>query len=448
MFVACSSNDSATNGADGGVADAGGLVPDARMDATGPLPPADTVCAGACPASAIKHLVVIVQENHTFDGHFGAYCTAPTGSNPTCNDGPSCCEAAPAMPAGATPVVLNDAEMGGHPVANDTACETTEMNGGKMDMYATASCGSPRNIAYADPTIIKPYWDLAAQGALADRYFQPVVGASSSNDMYFARTAFVFADNSAGPKGATGAGCGLGAAPLEATGATLGDLLNTANVPWTFYAGGYQIMKDALAMNACPTAPDACGARLPFYPCIFDPSDYPQEYYASTRDDPKTMRDGATLADDLANGALPAVSFVKPVGYQSEHPGFNNKLSDGVAFASGVVQQVLTSRYRDDTLILLTYDEGGGYFDHVAPPPVNAADGKPYGTRLPVLAMGPFARKNFVSHVVMEHSSIVKFVEWNWLGQKTGQLAGRDANVNNLGSLLDPATTGVAVPEH
>ena len=54
---------------------------------------------------------------------------------------------------------------------------------------------------------------------------------------------------------------------------------------------------------------------------------------------------------------------------------------------------------------------------------------------------------NFVSHVTMEHSSIVKFIEWNWLGEKTGQLGHRDAIVANLGSLLDPAKTGVAVPE-
>jgi hypothetical protein len=64
-----------------------------------------------------------------------------------------------------------------------------------------------------------------------------------------------------------------------------------------------------------------------------------------------------------------------------------------------------------------------------------------YGTRLPLLALGPYSRKasgGFISHQVMEHSSIVKFIEWNWLGHKSGQLAARDAHVNNIGSLLDP----------
>ena len=66
---------------------------DAAIDA--PLPPVDDSCAGPCPQSNMKHVVVIVQENHTFDNHFGRYCTAAPGSNPTCNDGPACCEAAP-----------------------------------------------------------------------------------------------------------------------------------------------------------------------------------------------------------------------------------------------------------------------------------------------------------------------------------------------------------------
>ena len=66
---------------------------------------------------------------------------------------------------------------------------------------------------------------------------------------------------------------------------------------------------------------------------------------------------------------------------------------------------------------------------------------------MPLLALGPFARANTVSHVQMEHSSIVKFIEWNWLGMQTGQLAGRDATVANIGSLLDPAATVTVVPE-
>jgi phospholipase C len=110
--------------------------------------------------------------------------------------------------------------------------------------------------------------------------------------------------------------------------------------------------------------------------------------------------------------------------------------------------------YQDNTLILLTWDEGGGFFDHVAPPAslppeVDADDlgnPVPYGTRVPFLAIGPFAKAGTVSHKPMEHSSIVKFLEWNFLTE-VGQLKARDTAVNNIGSLLDPTKTGIQVPE-
>jgi phospholipase C len=113
--------------------------------------------------------------------------------------------------------------------------------------------------------------------------------------------------------------------------------------------------------------------------------------------------------------------------------------------------------YQNNTLILLTWDEGGGFYDHVAPPapPPVAVDfddsggspaAVPYGTRVPFLAIGPFAKKGTVSHVQMEHSSIVKFLEYNFVTQ-TGQLNARDKWVNNIGSLLDPSKTGTPIPE-
>jgi phospholipase C len=240
--------------------------------------------------------------------------------------------------------------------------------------------------------------------------------------------------------------CDLESSPAQFTDKTIGDLLTAALVPWAWFADGYAAMQ--AAKGACPPRPADCAFPFGFYPCAFDPSDIPFEYYPSTRDNPATMRDLSALETALSSGTgLPAVSFVKALGYKSEHPGTDNTLSAGVDWAAGLIGKIGGSAYASTTLVLLTYDEGGGYFDHVAPPPANAVDGKPYGTRVPLLAYGSFVRKNFVSHVTMEHSSIVKFIEWNWLRQKTGQLGTRDAVVNNIGSLLDPAKTGVAVPE-
>jgi phospholipase C len=424
----------------------------AACKSTTTAPPGDDACSGPCPSSSIKHVVIVIQENHTFDDHFGGYCAALAGSNPACNNGPGCCEAMPATdPAGTVPTVLDDATMGAYDPPHDAACETAEMDDGKMDAYATAPgqsgspCGDARNVARVDPAVMQPMWDLAATGALADRYFQPVVGQSYANDMYFARAQYAFADDSVAPLGAVGVTCGLESRQQELIGPTIGDLLTQAGVPWAFYAGGYAAMQ--AADGGCPTKPEDCPFPFPFDPCGFEPSDVPFEYYASTRDDPATMKDLADFEAALDDGGLPAVAFVKAIEYRSEHPGQGTLLSAGVAFVTQLVEHVLQSRYRGDTLVLVTYDEGGGYYDHVAPPPASAVDGKPYGTRVPLMALGPFAKKGFVSHAVMEHSSIVKLVEWNFLGGATGQLGGRDAVVANLGSLLDPAATGAAVPE-
>lgn len=404
-------------------------------------------CGATCATSNIRHLVVVIQENHTFETHFGRYCQAKTGSNPTCNDGPACCEAGPDVDpgSGVPPTVLDDVEHGAHDPDHASSCELSEMNGGKMDAYATAACGSPRNFAYADPAIVAPYWSLASAGALADHYFQPVAGASSANDMFFARAGFVFPDNQYEPAGSVGVAC-AGGATHAFTEPTIGDLLNARGVSWAFYAEGYDAMAAAEADGHCAKPPADCPAAVGSYPCVFDPGDVPFQYYDSLRDHPASMRDFSRFTTDLGSDAFPAVTFVKLLGYRTEHPGGGTKLSTGIAATTSLIQTILASPRGADTLVLLTYDEGGGYFDHVAPPGVGPVDGQPYGTRLPLLALGPFAKKGFVSHVVLEHASIVKLIEWNWLGGATGQLGQRDTAVANLGSLLDPMQTGVAVP--
>jgi phospholipase C len=141
------------------------------------------------------------------------------------------------------------------------------------------------------------------------------------------------------------------------------------------------------------------------------------------------------------------VNFVKALEYKTEHPGYANTITDGVAFVTATVNAITHSKYGDSTLVLIIWDEGGGFFDHVSPPADNPIDHQPYGTRVPAIAVGPFARTGTISHQVMEHSSVVKFIEYNWL--VTGLLGGRDGNgpggAANIGSLLDPS---LGVPEN
>ena len=422
-----------------------GARPDQHLPDRGVVAPPDAPPPPP-PTTRIQHVVVIVQENHTFDAYFGRYCTAPPGSSPTCTTGPSCCEAAPAHdPAGHLPVTLDDAENGAFDPSHDQSCELAEIDGGAMDRFtAGASCSSARNFALAPQSAVATYIGWVASYALADRYFQSIAGASSSNDMYLAVSHYVFTDNNAYPS-AIGQSCiAPGATTTTYTGkTTLADLLVAHGDTFAFYAQGYEAMK--AAAGSCPPVPTGCPAGTPGYPCGYDPSDDPFAYYGQLVDHPAYMKDSLALATDVAAGTLPNVAFVKGLGYQDEHPGGGTTLTAGQAFAAGIVGSIESSPYAAKTLILVTWDEGGGFFDHVAPPPASAVDGKPYGTRVPLLAIGPFARKSAVSHVTLEHSSIVKLIELNFLGA-TGGLGGRDATVANLGSLLDPTTTGIVIP--
>jgi phospholipase C len=416
-------------------------------------------------SSPIEHVVLIVQENHTFDAYFGLYCQAPAGSSPACTSGPACCEAAPALdPGGAAPIVLDDTSNFGTDRDHEQVCEVQQIDGGKMDHYVTGatgaatcldsgpSCASANNWALAGSATVGAYWALAQQGALADRYFQPTVGGSSSNDMFFAAATYEFTDNAAVPiaigasTGCVDALCESGSATTYQGRMTIGDLLLAAGKTFTVYADGYA--QAVAAAPGCEGVPSDCPYSEITHPiaaqaCKYDPSDIPFLYYAQFANG-ATMKDYTALASDVAAGSLPSFAFVKAREFRNEHPNVST-ISDGVAFVTQTVDLIAQSPLASSTLVLVTWDEGGGFFDHVAPPPVGP-DGHPNGTRVPMLALGPFARTNAISHTVMEHSSVVKFLEYNFLGA-TGQLGTRDATVNNIGSLLDPVATGFTIPD-
>ncbi len=448
--------------------------------------------AGSCTwlGTNIKHVVLIAQENHTFDAYFGRYCTAPAYSNPSCTDGGrGCCEAAPdADPATGSPAyTLTDNDDTGSNYAvdrnHDYTCEVCQINGGKMDGFTgggcpgaastvppVRACSDPYTFMVATSPLMDTYWSYADQYTLADRYFQPIAGGTSSNDMFFAVSHVEFVDNQLAPK-AIAANCTnpnpLGANPTASLAGrtTIADLLLDASASQSFrsYADGYAA---ALASSSCPSAGGAHCHELSWPTtdaCRYDPSDVPFQYYPRLTDDSRYIRDMSTLYGDIDAGTLPSFAYVKFRTSENEHPGWSY-ISDGESNVAGVVDRILGSASASDTLILLTWDEGGGFYDHISTPAsvetfpdgtTYAGKPVPYGTRVPLLAIGRFAKAHHKSHVRMEHSSIVKFVEWNFLGPRhVGDIArtwpgARDGSpsVNNLGSMLDSSSVGVFVPQ-
>ena len=387
--------------------------------------------------SSIEHIIILIQENHSFDSIYGRYCKAPAYSNPICNTGPNCCEAIPQTQNGIKPFDLTDVENSRRDPCHSNRCEVSEMNGGKMDKYLVGGIGSnPRNYAACTGEVdsCEYYFDWARKGAIADRFFQSSPGASEQSNMFFSNARFLFRDGhyNAQNKDLNGSRCKKGNFK-DYNIPTIAHLLNVCGVSWTFYAEGY---------DENPTS-EQC------YPLYYDSGDNPFTYFSSLTESPTAQynfRDLAKLEEDIHNGTLPSVVYIKVLGIHCEHPGYSGSLNAGQRSAQKIIDLVAGSPlYQRNTVTIVVPDESGGYYDHVKPPENSTIDGYPYGPRTHFVAVGEQVKTNYISHIQMEPSSTVKFIEWNWL-DGIGQLGARDTVCNNLGDLFDPQKTGVPVP--
>ncbi len=188
---------------------------------------------------------------------------------------------------------------------------------------------------------------------------------------------------------------------------SVGDVLSAHNIPWKYYGGGF----------------NADGTTSPFngsYCNICNPFEYQSNYPSVVADH---MRDITDLFTDIANGTLPAVSYVKPDGTMDGHPA-SSKWTLFEAFAKNIIDLAKSNPEQwAETAIFVTVDEGGGFYDSGFIQPVDFFG---TGPRIPMVAVSPFSRGGHVSHVYNEHSSFVKFVERNWKLGGTLSVRSRD----------------------
>jgi hypothetical protein len=291
--------------------------------------------------SKIKNLIIIVTENHSFDAYFGNYCKKKPGSNPTCTQGPNCCEQPPTKVSGFKPVKLTDKQNKKWDPNHNQDCELCEINQGKMDGFVkNCFCSNHQNFAVSDIKTVKILHEFAKEYSLADRYFTPSAGASSQNDMYFARAKYVFKDNVRIGSGSVGSLCSYkNRMPSHLTlyyDPTITSLLSKCGRSLKTYAEGYKIAK--MGQERC-------------YPHGFDSSDIPYQFYAGLMDHPDFISDFEKFKIDLEGHRLPDVSFIKPLGIRSGHPG--NKISSELKFVKKIVDKINNSeKYREETFII------------------------------------------------------------------------------------------------
>ncbi len=445
----------------------------------------------------IKHLVVIFDENVSFDHYFGTY---PYATNPA---GEPRFTARPGTPTvnGLTPALLTNNPNLANPQRLDRSQAVTcdqdhsytdeqkSFDHGLMDQFVESVAGgscTDKNIVmdYYDGNTVTALWNYAQHFAMSDNSFNTVFGPSTpgalnliAGQTHGATTpdipGLVANGTIIGDARPVAANddCTIAAAPKAAmSGSNVGDLLNQANITWGWFQGGFKPSSVLNGVAVCASShQNIAGATVIDY----IPHHEPFQYYASTANPhhlpPSSVSmightDQANHQYDLAdfwaainNGTMPAVSFLKAAAYQDGHAGYSDPL-DEQHFLVDTINKLQQSRFWRDTAVVIAYDDSDGWYDHVMGPIVSHSsdandalagpgscgvvkagafqDRCGYGPRLPLLVISPFAKENFVDHSVTDQASILRFIEDNW---KLGRIGNQsfDAIAGTLNNMFD-----------
>ena len=497
-------------------------------------------------STPIKHLVVIFQENVSFDHYFGTYPHAANtdGSPFYAKPGTPSVNGLPPALLTANPNTYNPTRLS-HSQAltcdQDHAylAEQQAFNGGKMDKFVqytnTPTCTGSPTTPYGAPGLVMDYydgntvtglWNYAQNYAMSDNNYNTNFGPSTPGALNVSSgddsPGYAVSPTTGQPVADPGTvstlnSQGLGtiygdldpayddcsdashttSSPVGVmTGQNIGSLLNAQHITWGWFQGGFAPTgTNSAGYAVCGATHTNIGGNTV---ADYSPHHDPFQYYKSTAN-PKHLRpssesmigytDQANHQYDLSDfytalhgGNMPSVSYLKAAEYQDGHAGYSDPL-DEQTFLASTINQIEKSRYWKSTAIVVTYDDSDGWYDHQNSPRVNGSNtaedaavctGTPaglngypdrcgYGPRLPLLVISPYTRDNYVSHNVTDQSSVVRFIEDNWLG---GQRLGGGSSDALAGSLdahggvldfhvrphfdrviLDPAT-GEVVGDH
>jgi phospholipase C len=191
---------------------------------------------------------------------------------------------------------------------------------------------------------------------------------------------------------------------------TIGDRLSQKGVSWKWYSGGWDAAVDSTLSNPNPAKPATVDPLFQWHHQAFAYYDNFAPFLADGTRNPKSaahLQDENNFFRDLQNGTLPQVSFIKPLGPDNEHPGYASVLQ-GQQHVASIVRAVQDTDYWEHTLIIITYDEHGGRWDHVSPP---EGDLWGPGSRVPAIFIGPMVKNGFVDHTQYETDSILSLIE-------------------------------------
>jgi len=445
----------------------------------------------------IQHLVVIFQENVSFDHYFGTY---PNATNPA---GEPSFTAAPGTPSvnGLNDTLLNFNPNLANPKRLDRSqpvtCdqdhgykdEQTAFDHGLMDKFVQTLNGSSCSdksivMDYYDGNTVTAFWNYAQNFAMSDNSFGSTFGPSTpgalnliAGQTHGATTPDIPGNVDNGtiigdPRPvAANDDCTIATAPKAAmSGTNVGDLLNAHNITWGWFMGGFKPSSVVNGTAVCATNhKNIAGATITDY----IPHHEPFQYYTSTAnphhlppssvskigqtDQANHQYDLQDFWDAVQAGNMPAVSFLKAAAYQDGHAGYSDPLDEQTFLVNTINRLEKLPTWRN-TAVIIAYDDSDGWYDHVMGPIVSQSntpddtlsdpgmcgtakagafqDRCGYGPRLPLLVISPFAKRNFVDGSLTSQTSILRFIEDNWSLGRIGNQS-FDALAGGLNNMFD-----------
>lgn len=335
----------------------------------------------------ISHVIWIIQENHSFDNHFGTFPGVDGTPPGTCLPklpGSKDCVAPFHMPKGVPP----------YDIPHDWQSEHAVYDNGRMDTFVWVE-GSPYTMGYYDELDIPNYWNYALRFVLSDMFFSSEMSESFTSHLWM-----VVAQSG-----------GLITYPgsvkriqeilhdPEALGfASLVDSQEKAHISWKYYQE--------------TAKPPKRPYRPAWYPnpkalWIWNPL----PAFKKVRENTARMARLVDLKEyfqDLKQGTLPTISWIVPQFNDSEHPPATiAPVAQGMWHVTRVINARMRSPYWKDSVIFLTWDEYGGFYDHVPPPIVDALG---YGLGVPMIVISPYAKPGYISHDIYDFTSVLKLI--------------------------------------
>jgi phospholipase C len=402
-----------------------------------------SVTVGVNEIFKIQHVVIIMQENRSFDQYFGTYPGADGIPGLAGNPGTVPCVPDPVNGGCVRPFHdASDKNYGGpHGASNASAdidcINPTTRTGCKMDGFvgqaehgesctsndpncSPCTTGSTSQcidvMGYHDAGEIPNYWEYAENFVLQDHMYEPNASWSLPSHLYMVSEWSAHCTNPNNPYSCTNALQNPNSADgLVYAWTDLTWLLHADNVNWAYYVfqGTEPDCDDNSAMTCAPVQ------QGPKTPSIWNPlpsfTDVAQDGQLGNI---QSLSNFFTAAKD---GTLPAVSWIDPNGTVSEHPPA--LVSAGQTYVTGLVNAIMASPDWDSTAVFLAWDDWGGFYDQVLPP---AVDENGFGLRVPGIVISPYAKQGYIDHQTLSFDAYTKFIEDDFLG----------------GQRLDPATDG------